>query len=347
MQQATAPENAGFPLASAYRFPEDVRVVPIVVPELKFRDVERQVLPADLVVRADDPALKQAPEAFNRVGVDRAHDVRAGVFFVPVRDDFMRQAARLQELVALPVVRAEQADAVRNGVLNEACQGRCADVVDHAGDDAALAAHGTRHDGLTARSGAGRFVLVVVPLAGVLVADLAAHERLIDFDDAEQLTEVFVGEPGADAVRHVPGGFVRAESHVAVKLEGADALLAGQHQVNDLEPVFEGLVGVLEDGPGDVREAVSATLAARGALPLPLHGFERIDRIAGAAGAHDPVRPALGDQVSRAGVLIRELFVELSGGKLLNFARFAHAERYNPSTSIRQVRDNRPRSEPS
>src|SRR4051794_14999626 len=64
--------------ADCYRLPEDIGVVPVVVAELKFRDVQRQILGADLVERADDPALNQRPEAFNRLGVDRAVNVFLG-----------------------------------------------------------------------------------------------------------------------------------------------------------------------------------------------------------------------------------------------------------------------------
>lgn len=42
---------------------------PIVISELKLRDVERQIPLAHLVERADDAGLENGPEAFNRVGV--------------------------------------------------------------------------------------------------------------------------------------------------------------------------------------------------------------------------------------------------------------------------------------
>jgi hypothetical protein len=60
------------PSASPDRLAEDVLVFPIVVPELELGDIERHVLGADLVECADNTALEDRPEAFNRVGVDRA-----------------------------------------------------------------------------------------------------------------------------------------------------------------------------------------------------------------------------------------------------------------------------------
>jgi hypothetical protein len=77
--------------AGCYRSTEDVLVIPVVVPELELRDVERQVFPADLVVRADHAALEQRPEAFNRVGVDCAdHVLLGGVVDGLVREGFAK-----------------------------------------------------------------------------------------------------------------------------------------------------------------------------------------------------------------------------------------------------------------
>lgn len=57
------------------RLAEDVRVLSIVVAELEFRDIQRKIFAADFVIGADSAALNQAPEAFDGVGVDRAHDI--------------------------------------------------------------------------------------------------------------------------------------------------------------------------------------------------------------------------------------------------------------------------------
>ena len=51
--------------ASPDRLREDVVVLAVVVSELKLRNVEREVLLAHLVERADHAALHQRPEAFN------------------------------------------------------------------------------------------------------------------------------------------------------------------------------------------------------------------------------------------------------------------------------------------
>ena len=53
----------------------------------------------------------------------------------------------------------------------------------------------------------------------------------------------------------------------ALNLEGANALLAGEHQMNDPEPVPQRLVRVLEDRPGDDGEAIAVR---RAFLALPV-----------------------------------------------------------------------------
>ena len=62
-------------LASAYRRIEDVRIETIIISELKFRNVQRQVLGADFVERANNTALQDPPKALNRIRVNRANNV--------------------------------------------------------------------------------------------------------------------------------------------------------------------------------------------------------------------------------------------------------------------------------
>ena len=52
--------------ASCQNFEENIGVLAIVKPELKFVQVQWQILLAHLVIGADDPALEQRPERFNR-----------------------------------------------------------------------------------------------------------------------------------------------------------------------------------------------------------------------------------------------------------------------------------------
>jgi hypothetical protein len=62
---------AGF-LATIDRRAENVIVKAIVIPKLELCNVKWQVFGANLVERAHDAALENAPEAFNGLGVDSA-----------------------------------------------------------------------------------------------------------------------------------------------------------------------------------------------------------------------------------------------------------------------------------
>src|SRR5713226_9045025 len=63
--------------AACYGRAEDVRILPVVMAELKFREVERQVLLADAVVGPDHATLEKRPEAIKVRGMDFAADVFA------------------------------------------------------------------------------------------------------------------------------------------------------------------------------------------------------------------------------------------------------------------------------
>ena len=63
--------------ACADRRPENVCVEAVVIAELKFRDVQRHVLLADLMESADNTALDNGAEALNRIGVNRAASVKS------------------------------------------------------------------------------------------------------------------------------------------------------------------------------------------------------------------------------------------------------------------------------
>jgi hypothetical protein len=58
--------------ATCYGTSKYVRVLPVVVPELKLGDVERHIFGAHFVERADNTALEDRPEALNRIRVNSA-----------------------------------------------------------------------------------------------------------------------------------------------------------------------------------------------------------------------------------------------------------------------------------
>jgi hypothetical protein len=59
----------------------------------------------------------------------------------------------------------------------------------------------------------------------------------------------------------IVGAGVLAEDD-PMNLQGTDSLFAHQHQVSNLEPEFQGLFGILENGLRDNREAVTVLATA-------------------------------------------------------------------------------------
>jgi hypothetical protein len=85
------------------RCSENIVVKAIIIPELELRNVKWHVFGADLVERADDTTLENAPETLNRLGVDSANNV---LVFGVVNG---RMGIGLVEpLVANPLIRAER-----------------------------------------------------------------------------------------------------------------------------------------------------------------------------------------------------------------------------------------------
>lgn len=299
-----------------HRFAENVIVLAVVVPETELGDVERQILLADFVERAHHAALNQGPEAFDGIGVDRARNILARV----VLDEEMRVLGG-KFGIAGEVVSRQQADLVRDDFADEFLQRRALHVVENASDDIALALHRANHSRLAMR--AARTTATSSLAAAMPVLVLAANVGLIDFDDPDELAEVFILHRGAQPMTHVPSGFVRAETHRAMDLESADALLARHHHVQDAEPVAQGLIGILEHCPGDMGEAV-AVIRARLALPMPRAAFEFVDVGVAAAGADSTARPAIAYQVGTARIFVGESRFPFPDGHLMNALSFRH-----------------------
>lgn len=228
--------------------------------------------------------------------------------------DFAMYVAVRQVVVIGSAVGREQTDLGRNGFAQEVPDGLAIGALDHAGDDVALALDGTDHDGF--------FVLRIAALFEVPVLVLAADEGFVHLDDAHELTEFLLRQPGADTVAHVVRGLVGAETHNPHDLEGANALFAGEHHVDNPEPVLEGLVGVLEDGADQDGEPIALGSAS---LALPVLGaLQLVGASNAAARAIDHVRPPMLGQVDPAGGLVRESRLKLLDGHLVNALVFGH-----------------------
>jgi len=294
--------------AACYRGSENIGVVAVVVAELKFGDVQRHIFGANLVEGANNAALQDRPETLNRVRVNRADNVLMRVVIDLLVREFLFQIVA----IAGPRVGCQQANLVGNGLIDEFEHGFRVDALENLGDHFAFALNGA-HDLDLAPTGIARTAAPLIPMA-VLV--LPADVGFVHLDNAHEFLKFRVLESGADAVAHVPSRLVGAEAHVAVDLPGADTLLTGRHEVDDAEPLPQINIRVLEDRPHEVRKPIGAPLAAVGAFPAVLHGLEGIDARRATARAIGAIRPALGDQVTVAGILVGEGRLKLSDGHL-------------------------------
>ncbi len=299
-------------LAPTDRRSEDVRVLPVVVTELEFRDIQRHVFGAHLVERAHHAALEDRPEAFDCLSVDRADDVLAlGVVNGRVR------IFLIEPPVTFPLIGAEQTYFVRDGLADEFTECVGADVLDNAGDHVVLPLD-RADDGRLARPNAAS-PAALATFVFVFVLRESADESFVHFDNAAKLVNV-LHERNADLVTHHPCSFERTKAHIAPKLARADAFLGRQHEMDHAEPVSKRLIRVFEDCPGDDRKPIAGRTArgALGALPVPFTRRQIIDRWIATARAIDAFGPSTGLQIGFAGVLIGKHPLELRDGQLMD-----------------------------
>ncbi len=297
-------------LAFLDRCAEDVRIHALVIAELELVDVEMQVLLADFVECADDSTFHDGPKAFYGVGMNRSADI----FPIRMMDHAVRDA-RIEFPITAMIVRRKQADMMRNCFMYEAVQGRSIRALNHASHDVSLALHSADHDEFPCSACSSEVSTSTLPF--VFILGLSAHIGFVYFDIANEFLKFDVAQRHADLAAHEPRGLVGTESHVTADLQRVNALLAGEHQMNDAEPLTERLVGVLEDRPDQDREAV-AILRALCTLPVPFLVFKLINLVVFAARAVRPIRPAIQRQIRLAGVLIRELTLKICNRHLMD-----------------------------
>jgi hypothetical protein len=100
------------------RGPENIIVKPTIIPELELRNVKWHVFPANLVERADDAALENRPEAFNRLGMNGTDDeLMLGMVNSCVREFLSNVTAPLIDRSKFCTSRQEADNRPRNDVL--------------------------------------------------------------------------------------------------------------------------------------------------------------------------------------------------------------------------------------
>jgi hypothetical protein len=293
---------SGASSASCYHCIEDVRVVAVVEAEGKLVQIQGQIGFADVVVGSDHAALQQAPKGFDAVGVD----VAAYIDALTMSDDLMRIVGNLP--ISRVLVCCQQGHLVGYGLFNEPIKCGAVCSFDSFADNVAFPTDGSNDWHLIAGLTACPMRLFVPMAVLVLTADVG----FINFDFAKKLSEVGILHRGPDAYAHIPSRPVVTASNLAMDLKRADSLFALGHQINDLKPSSQGVVGVFEDGFADNREPV-AVLLADPALPVPRLEVQLVNpRIFATRALYHAVRPTPFHQELLTGVLGREAVHKLS-----------------------------------
>jgi hypothetical protein len=299
-------------LTSLDRRSENVRVLPVIVTELELGNIQRHIFSAHFVKCADDAALENRPEAFDGLSVDRADDILAS----GVINDTMRVFA-VKPLVARPLVSAKQTDFVRDRFADEGGKSIGGHVRDYARNHIAFSCDGADNRRLAGTDAAGSTAaaaLIPMPIFGQ-----AADESFIDLDNAAELIDV-LHKSGSDLMAHEPRGPVRSEAHIAIDLQGAHSLLAGEHKMDDAEPLPQRLICVLENRSCDMGEAVvGGGRRAFVAQPVPLHCAMPFDLRVPATRAGHTFRPSAAGEIGATCIFIRECFFPLGDCHLVNW----------------------------
>jgi hypothetical protein len=157
------------------------------------------------------------------------------------------------------------------------------------------------------------FVRVAASALGLLA--VVAPESLVHFDRGRSAAKL-AGRGDvhgfADAVGHVPRGLVGDAEH-AFELLGADALLAGTHQVRRVDPFMQGDLGALENGTYRDRVLLAAVAAKQQSVAVRFAGQARLAIDTSAVRANRAVGPAKALQVSARRVVIDEMLLGLKG----------------------------------
>ncbi len=229
------------------------------------------MLHAHLMIRTHNRPLKQAPDAFDAVGVDvTMHPLLLRVIDRAVRRIVICDALVTGMLICIDVLRVGSRRLVDEIVklllvhplesfkANWAFTLKCAD---------------------NAR--------LVPSITMANMAALTADIGFIDFNRAAQGSGINVLHRLADAMTEKPSRAIGAEGERALHLASGDALLALRHQVNREEPFPDREMAVVEDRAASNRKLILARITT-----ILLTVLNRRNVIGVAARAFDAIWPA-------------------------------------------------------
>ena len=205
------------------------------------------------------------------------------------------------------LIGRDEFDVSAHGLRHKAMHRSHIGTLDHLANQIALAGNRTDDRSLTPPTG------LMMLLVGVAVSVKAADVGFVHFDDPHQLPEFRIVHRSPQPMAHREGGLVGSGFDCPVNLQGADPLLASEHQKQHPKPSAERVLRVFENSSRDEREAVGVSAGAFGvpALPLPrLSDFVNVLALV-AARALYAIRLAMREQIVFAGFVIGEHPLEL------------------------------------
>lgn len=262
----------------------------MIVAERKLVNVSLKVAPTNVMMRAIHRPLQLAPESFNRVGVDiAAHVFVLAVVYCAVLVAPLRGVAVNRQFVG--VERGGNIHIARDVPENVVCGHGVNDLRDYP----AIAFHNPDYRSLSSGS------------APALARPHAANISFVRFDDAHEFRRSAVAHEFADLVIHPPSRLV-GDAELPLQFLCGHPVLARSHQENGEEPRLQTRAGLMEDrasGGIDVFATPSARIATT-ASDVMERGFLAALR------ASQPIRPPCSEHKIEAGLIVRELRLELS-----------------------------------
>jgi hypothetical protein len=143
---------------------ENVRILPVIISELKLGDIERHIFAAHFVECADHAALEDRPKAFNRVGMDCADNVLASSMI-----NSRVWIVLIERIVGWILIGTKQADSVRHRFADERGENGGIHVRDYPRNVIPLAADSAddwRFAGANAASPAASAAFIPMPIFG-------------------------------------------------------------------------------------------------------------------------------------------------------------------------------------
>jgi hypothetical protein len=304
--------------ASCYSTPENVGILAVVVTEGEFIQVQRQIFLGDIVVGADNSALQERPKVLDIRRVNFA----AHVLALAMLDSLVRVEI-LQIGIADIFVGRDEADLICDGLFDKQAKRVGCGVLNNLADNISLARY--RSDDRRLASVGQTTTVILRADVRMAILLLAAEERFVNLDNTHQLAKFLISQPSPQTMAHEPRRAVRARADHAMDLQGTDSFLAGQHQVQNLEPSQKRIIGILEDGARDDGEPIGRPFSRAALHALPRKGtrFASVNLVILATRAQHAVRPALRHQVCLAGRFIGKHPIKFHQSHLSGDFRFA------------------------